>query len=263
MKTEVRSSALGLFHDLLVHSRSCPEVEDYLIALEKLRPFLSAKSGESMDRFFAEPKPLDQNERTLQVFALLSKTYVSESGSTCLEINDLNFLSEICTMAADIRAAKDRELTHDFSDAFHGVASAVQNPELNRREYSERYFRPFLKKWLSSLRPESVKKITSWSASNPHRTRALLEACARALVVAAVTFTLGSSAILFFRGNLRLHSGDAGIFVPLSIVPWFFLLGFTLFLNIAGSKHHRFSFWAVVWCLLGILIAGSAAPALP
>jgi hypothetical protein len=90
--------------------------------------------------------------------------------------------------------------------------------------------------------------------------KARLESLAHLAVVAGLALSVLSNAILFFGGARRFSSEDAGIFLLLSIDSWLALAAMAVILNIAGSEHHRFAFWAMFLALLGIFFSGFAFP---
>lgn len=88
-----------------------------------------------------------------------------------------------------------------------------------------------------------------------------LESFAHLTVIAVTAVSLVSSFILFIGGVRFSFSEDAEIFYLLSISSWLFLVLLTLFLNIIGSVHHRFSLWAMLAALFGIMLVGYLMPA--
>jgi len=91
-------------------------------------------------------------------------------------------------------------------------------------------------------------------------TRSRFESVAHLVVVAAMTISITSSLISFIGGVRFAFSDIASIFFLLSVVPWLFLVGMTVILNVAGSIHHRFSLWAMLLSLLAIIVSGCALP---
>lgn len=98
---------------------------------------------------------------------------------------------------------------------------------------------------------------------NMRVTRTRSEKLAHMVIVAAMTVSMTASMIIFIGGSSSSISGDAGPIFLLSVMPWLFLVVMTIFLNVGGSVHHRFTLWAMLLSLIGIVLSGVVFPAIP
>jgi hypothetical protein len=89
------------------------------------------------------------------------------SESLVLEVakEDIELLSKICLTPAQLQQKAEDGLVSDFADAFHGFPEALQNPRLNRSQYFDIYFQPFLKKWGSYMEKYDYELVVSWKKS--------------------------------------------------------------------------------------------------
>ena len=87
------------------------------------------------------------------------------------------------------------------------------------------------------------------------------ESVAHFTVVTLLTVSLTSNVIFFLGGSRFGFSPMFAIFILLSVASWLLLALTTVFLNISGSIHRRFSLHAMLAALLGIIFSGFAVPA--
>jgi len=92
------------------------------------------------------------------------------------------------------------------------------------------------------------------------RSTLFLESIARFTVVILAAVSLTSSLILLLGGDGFRFSETSGFFTSLAFVSWLLLLLATVILNIAGSIHGDFSFYAMLVAFL-VMVCNTAIPA--